>query len=129
MGKRVIEILFDDVTGEEAEEVVEHEIAVDGKKRYIDMAPATFERFMEAVGPFFEKGRRGAMGGSKPASRGQVPRHDPDERDRLRAWCVRNGVKFSRGRAPASVWDAFYADDPDQLPPEKRTKRAASSVA
>lgn len=132
MGKRVIEILFDDVTGEETDEVGEHEIAIDGKKRYIDMSPETFERFMKAIGPFFEKGRRNAMPGTKPTKttrtvKRPAPKHDPAERAQLRAWCRLHGVKVTRGRAPEAVWDAFHADDPDLVPADKRTVKVPAA--
>lgn len=103
MGQRIV--VFDDLTGETGEDVSPRRFSWAGKEWVVDLSDESFKRLDELLQPYLAVARRWTPEGGKQAS------HDDDERVLLRAWCAKRGVKFSKGRAPAAVWKAFYSDD------------------
>ncbi|AJC54025.1 Lsr2 family protein [Streptomyces sp. 769] len=107
MAQKVITIYTDDLTGEETEEAKTHTIAIDGISYEIDLGPDSYDKLMEAVGPFITNGRKvGRVGkAAKQRSTGSSASGDTAN---IRAWAKENGYNVNdRGRVPADVREAY----------------------
>ncbi|MEF3112393.1 Lsr2 family protein [Streptomyces chrestomyceticus] len=108
MAQKIITIYTDDLTGEETADASTHSIAVDGVAYEIDLGPDSYDKLLEAIGPFLKAGRRtgrvrGAAGArkAKPASGG-------GDTAKVRAWAKENGYNVNdRGRVPAEIQEAY----------------------
>ncbi|MEV1008443.1 Lsr2 family protein [Streptomyces sp. NPDC049881] len=107
MAKKVVTIYTDDLTGDEATDVGTHTFSLDGVNYEIDLAPDSFDRLLEALGPFIDKGRktgRSQRGGGSSAKR-PAPGADPAK---VREWAKENGYEVNgRGRVPGNVQEAY----------------------
>ncbi|MFE1775988.1 Lsr2 family protein [Streptomyces sp. NPDC059008] len=107
MAQKIVTIYTDDLTGEEAEEAKTHTIAIDGIAYEIDLGPDSYDKLMEAVGPFITNGRKvGRVGkGSKQRSTGSAASGDTAK---VRAWAKEAGYEINeRGRVPADIREAY----------------------
>ncbi|MFI6682533.1 Lsr2 family protein [Streptomyces sp. NPDC050485] len=107
MAQKIVTIYTDDLTGEESEEAKTHSIAIDGIVYEIDLGPDSYDKLMEAVGPFIGKARKaGRIGkGAKPRGTGSSASGDTAK---IRAWAKENGYEVNdRGRVPADIREAF----------------------
>lgn len=110
MGKKLIELVVDDLTGDEIpEDAVAHTVTieVDGKRRTLDLSDESKAVFDAEVGPWMQRGTR-APGERKqrPASR----KNSPEFLAGVREWAREQGHSVSdRGRVPHDVMDAYRA--------------------
>lgn len=113
MAQKVVTIVTDDLTGEESEDAQTHTFAVNGSEYEIDLASDSYDKLLEALGPFMDAGRRqrksrgrGASTGSRKSSgRGQSAGQDTAK---IRAWAEEQGYAVSkRGRIPADIVEAY----------------------
>ena len=114
MGKRVIEILVSDLSGEELEagqgETIE--FSYRGKDYTVDLTDAEADRFDAAIEPFVSAAT--ALGGRSNTRRSAESRSSSgmtrDELQNIRAWARANGHKVSdRGRIKSDIIDAYHA--------------------
>jgi hypothetical protein len=107
MAKRHLEILVDDLDGNEADETVQ--FGLDGENYEIDLTAANAEALRELLAPYLEGARRaapkrGRRKAAKPATGAATPSA------LIRAWAAENGLTVNtRGRIPADVVAAYEA--------------------
>ncbi|MEU7187442.1 Lsr2 family protein [Streptomyces sp. NPDC045369] len=109
MAQKIITIYTDDLTGEQSEDASTHSIAIDGVAYEIDLGPDSYDKLLEAVGPFLKAGRR--QGRAKGASgvRKAKPT-DGGDTAKVRAWAKANGHKVNdRGRISAEIYHWYRA--------------------
>lgn len=107
MAQKVITIYTDDLTGEETEEAQTHTIAIDGIAYEIDLGPDSYDKLMEAVGPFLTNGRKASRAGKAAKSRSAGSSASGDTA-KIRAWAKENGYEVNeRGRVPADIREAY----------------------
>ncbi|MFG2717335.1 Lsr2 family protein [Streptomyces sp. NPDC048416] len=106
MAQKIVTIYTDDLTGEETTEAATHQIVIDGVAYEIDLAPESYDKFLEAVAPFTKAGRRVRAGRGKAAA----PARSTGSNDTaaIRAWAKENGRHVNdRGRVPAELREAY----------------------
>jgi hypothetical protein len=114
MGKRVIELLVSDLSGEELEagEGETIDFSYRGKDYTIDLTEEEADRFDVAIQPFVDAAT--ALGGGSSSRRRSRSRSSSgmtrDELQNIRAWARANGHQISdRGRIKSDVIDAYHA--------------------
>lgn len=108
MAQKIVTIYTDDLTGEESAEVAAHSLSVDGVSYEIDLSPDSYDKLLDALGPFLKTGRKVA-GRRKGASSRVNVTEGPSAED-IRAWARENGFDVSaRGRVRAEVRQAYEA--------------------
>ncbi|MFE9570382.1 Lsr2 family protein [Streptomyces sp. NPDC006692] len=106
MAQKIVTIYTDDLTGEESAEAATHQVVIDGVAYEVDLGPDSYDKLMEAVGPFLKVGRRIRGSRAKAAS----PRQAAGASDTaaIRAWAKENGHNINeRGRVPADIREAY----------------------
>ncbi|MEV5599156.1 Lsr2 family protein [Streptomyces sp. NPDC052496] len=110
MAQKIVTIYTDDLTGEESAEVATHSLAVDGIAYEVDLAPDSYDKLLEAIGPFLKAGRRtgrvkaGAAGARKVSGSAS----GSGETAKIRAWAKENGYEVNeRGRVSADIREAY----------------------
>ncbi|MFD7668118.1 Lsr2 family protein [Streptomyces sp. NPDC059788] len=107
MAQRIITIYTDDLTGEESTEVATHSLAVDGIAYEVDLASDSYDKLLEAIGPFLKAGRR--VGRIKSGAGTRKAPSGGDDTPKIRAWAKSNGHEISgRGRVPAGIRKAYF---------------------
>ncbi|MEV0370570.1 Lsr2 family protein [Streptomyces sp. NPDC050636] len=103
MAQKIVTIYTDDLTGEESSEAATHTIALDGVTYEIDLGPDSYDKLLEAVGPFLKAGRKsGRVRKPRKAAAGG------DDTSAIRAWAKENGYQVNdRGRVPADIREAY----------------------
>ncbi|MER6046205.1 Lsr2 family protein [Streptomyces sp. BHT-5-2] len=103
MAQKTVIIYTDDLTGEETSEAATHTITLDGVAYEIDLGPDSYDKLLEAVGPFLKAGRK--------TGRARKPRKETtggDDTAAIRAWAKENGYQVNdRGRVPADIREAY----------------------
>ncbi|WP_438484318.1 histone-like nucleoid-structuring protein Lsr2 [Streptomyces sp. S186] len=103
MAQKTVIVYTDDLTGEETSEAATHTIALDGVAYEIDLGPDSYDKLLEAVGPFLKAGRK--------TGRARKPRKvtaGGDDTAAIRAWAKENGYQVNdRGRVPADIREAY----------------------
>ncbi|OKI09746.1 hypothetical protein A6A06_03595 [Streptomyces sp. CB02923] len=112
MAQKIVTIYTDDLTGEESAEVATHSLAVDGIAYEVDLAPDSYDKLLEAIGPFLKAGRRtGRMktgAGSRKAGSASGSGSGSGETAKIRAWAKDNGYEVNeRGRVSADIREAY----------------------
>lgn len=108
MAQKVITIFTDDLTGEESDEAQTHTIAIDGILYEIDLAPDSYDKLLEAVGPFLANGRKVGRADKSTKAVKPAKRRGGGDTAEIRAWAKANGYHVNaRGRVPAEVRAAF----------------------
>ncbi|SEC16664.1 Lsr2 family protein [Streptomyces sp. 2314.4] len=103
MAQKIVTIYTDDLTGEESSEAATHTIALDGVTYEIDLGPDSYDKLLEAVGPFLKAGRK--TGRARKLRKGAV---SGDDTAVIRAWAKENGYQVNdRGRVPADIREAY----------------------
>ena len=114
MGKRFIELLVSDMSGEELDagrgETIE--FSYRAKDYTIDLTEAEAESFDAAIQPFVEAAT--SLGGRASSRRPSQSRSSSgmtrDELQNIRAWARANGHQVSeRGRIKSEIIDAYHA--------------------
>ncbi|WP_059005874.1 histone-like nucleoid-structuring protein Lsr2 [Streptomyces specialis] len=99
MAKKVVTVYTDDLTGAEAEDVGTHTFSLDGVNYEIDLTGDSFDKLVEALGPFIDAGRKT---GRTPRTGAAVkrPTSTPSQDSaKIREWAKENGFQVSeRGR-------------------------------
>ena len=136
MGRRVIQLLTDDLDGSDADDTIR--FGVDGVEYEIDLSLAHANEFRAFMRRYTDAGRRmGKMSSGRPKV--TIPRqrdtwidravgapagtthstYDPDareERARVRSWAKSHGVHVpDRGRIRIDVLNAYAAKDPTMM--------------
>lgn len=109
MAQRVVTLLVDDITGEEAEDVTNVTFSVAGTEYEIDLNDKNHDAFMKALAPYMNNGRR-MKRSRRPASRGRrtTASAQGDSSAAIREWARTHGYEVSsRGRVPAAIVEAF----------------------
>jgi hypothetical protein len=107
MAQKIVTIYTDDLTGEESSEASTHTFALDGVQYEIDLGPDSYDKFLEALGPFMKSGRKQGRGRAQRAGGRQRQAAGPDSAA-IRAWVKENGYEVSdRGRVPTEVREAY----------------------
>ncbi|WP_406296532.1 Lsr2 family protein [Embleya sp. NBC_00888] len=108
MAQRVVTLFTDDITGNEGEDIATHTFSLDGVTYEIDLGQETYQQLLDALGPFFNAGRKtGTARRSKAvrAAAGQGP--DPVK---VREWARSSGIEVNaRGRVPADLIEKYQA--------------------
>ncbi|MFI6052753.1 Lsr2 family protein [Streptomyces violascens] len=105
MAQKIVTIYTDDLTGEESAEAATHQIVIDGVAYEVDLGPDSYDKLMEAVGPFLKAGRRVRGSRGKATSTRQAGGTDTAV---VRAWAKENGYDINdRGRVPAEIREAY----------------------
>ncbi|MFE3270346.1 Lsr2 family protein [Streptomyces sp. NPDC059215] len=108
MAQKITTIYFDDLSGNESEEVSTHVFSLDGVTYEIDLVPENYDRLYDALAPFIEKGRK--TGRAKALTRPRKTSEGGPSAEAIRAWARENGVEVSpRGRIPATVREQYEA--------------------
>ena len=108
MAKKIIEVVVDDLTGEEfsAGDGETIEFSYRGNDYTIDLLNDSAGKFDEALEPFIGAATKVSGRRTRPASRTSTK---PDS-TAVRAWAASNGISLApRGRIPASVVEQFQA--------------------
>lgn len=107
MAQKIVTIYTDDLTGEETTEAATHQIVIDGVAYEIDLAPESYDKFLEAIAPFTKAGRRVRAGKGKAAAAAKSAGGSGDTAA-IRAWAKENGHHVNdRGRVPAEIREAY----------------------
>ncbi|MBL1065403.1 Lsr2 family protein [Streptomyces sp. 7-21] len=105
MAQKVVTIYTDDLTGEESTEIDSHRFSLDGVEYEIDLTPESFDKLLEALGPFMDKGRKIGRRRAGAAAKRQQSKEDTAA---IRQWAKENGFQVSeRGRVPSHVREAY----------------------
>ncbi|MFD5319370.1 Lsr2 family protein [Streptomyces sp. NPDC127098] len=106
MAQKVVTIYSDDLTGEESTEIDSHRFGLDGVEYEIDLTPESFDKLLDALAPFMDKGRKLGRGRKAPAA---AKRSAPDvDTAAIREWAKENGLEVNdRGRVPANIREAY----------------------
>ncbi|MGW1991412.1 histone-like nucleoid-structuring protein Lsr2 [Embleya sp. NPDC001921] len=108
MARRVVTLYTDDITGAEGKDVSTHSFSLDGVSYEIDLGNDSYQRLLDALGPYFGAGRktgstRRAGVRNPKAERGPSPA-------RVRAWAAAQGIEVSaRGRISGDVVAKYQA--------------------
>ncbi|MGY4969595.1 histone-like nucleoid-structuring protein Lsr2 [Streptomyces nigrescens] len=103
MAQKIVTIYTDDLTGEESSEAATHTIALDGVTYEIDLGPDSYDKLLEAVGPFLQAGRKTGR-----ARKPRLAAVSGDDTAVIRAWAKENGYPVNdRGRVPADIREAY----------------------
>ncbi|KOT90004.1 hypothetical protein ADK86_27400 [Streptomyces sp. NRRL F-5755] len=107
MAQRIITIYTDDLTGEETRDASTHTFAIDSLAYEIDLSSDSYDRLLEALGPFLKAGRR--MGRVKSMAGARKAKPGGEDTAKIRAWAKENGYEVNdRGRVPANVRKAYF---------------------
>ncbi len=85
-----------------------HTFAIDGIAYEIDLTPDSYDKLLEALGPFLKAGRR--VGRIKGMAGARKVKPGGEDTAKIRAWAKENGYRVSdRGRVPANIRAAYSA--------------------
>ncbi|MFH9421410.1 Lsr2 family protein [Streptomyces sp. NPDC017529] len=110
MAQKIVTIYTDDLTGEESAEAATHTLAVDGIAYEVDLTPDSYDKLLEAIGPFLKAGRRTGRikAGAAPRKTGAAASAGSGETAKIRAWAKENGYEVNeRGRVSADIREAY----------------------
>ncbi|MFH8349204.1 Lsr2 family protein [Streptomyces sp. NPDC018045] len=109
MAQKIVTIYTDDLTGEESTEVATHSLSVDGIAYEVDLAPDSYDKLLEAIGPFLKAGRRtGRVKAGAGARKASGAASGSGETAKIRAWAKENGYEVNeRGRVSADIREAY----------------------
>ncbi|WP_329438000.1 Lsr2 family protein [Streptomyces canus] len=107
MVQRTVTIYTDDLTGTEGEDIATHVFSLDGVSYEVDLNPDSYQKLLDALGPFVQVGRK--AGGSSRRGGGRKPATGPDA-VKVREWAQSQGIEVnSRGRVPRDVIEKYEA--------------------
>lgn len=111
MGKRVVEILVDDLTGEESEKVETINYSLDGTQYEIELAPKNADKFRGLFQEYIAVSRKsGSARRGSGTRRGGGSGRSKDELAAIREWATANGHEVSeRGRIKSDIIEAYDA--------------------
>ncbi|MDX2565424.1 Lsr2 family protein [Streptomyces sp. TX20-6-3] len=111
MAQKIITVFTDDLTGEESSEAASHSFSLDGVAYEVDLGPDSYDKLLEALGPFMQAGRRtGRVKPGKPGGGAQRRPTKSQDTSLMREWARENGLEVNeRGRVPAAVREAYEA--------------------
>ncbi|MEU0213214.1 histone-like nucleoid-structuring protein Lsr2 [Streptomyces canus] len=107
MVQRTVTIYTDDLTGTEGEDIATHNFSLDGVSYEVDLNPDSYQKLLDALGPFVQVGRK--AGGSSRRGGERKPAAGPDAA-KVREWAQSQGIEVnSRGRVPRDVIEKYEA--------------------
>jgi hypothetical protein len=107
MAQRTVTIYTDDLTGTEGEDIATHNFSLDGVSYEVDLNSDSYQKLLDALGPFVQVGRK-AGGGSRRGS-GRKPAARPDAA-KVREWAQSQGIEVNaRGRVSRDVIEKYEA--------------------
>lgn len=112
MGKRVVEILVDDLTGEESDKVETITYSLDGTTYEIELTPKNADKFRGLFQEYIAVSRKagGSRRGAGTSRRGGGSGRSKDELAAIREWATANGHEVSeRGRIKSDIIEAYDA--------------------
>jgi hypothetical protein len=115
MGKRIVEMLFDDLTGEESDKVETITYALDGTSYEVELNPTNADKFRELFQDYIAVSRKvggsGSTGGRSSRRTNITGRTgNKEELANIRAWLRENGHEVSdRGRIKAELVELYHA--------------------
>lgn len=117
MGKKLVEVLVDDLNGKEAT----HEgvtFSFQGRRYKVDLTTANYNRLENALRPFIEAGTY--IGGHGPKQAERVGREnpppsshgavDPEVREDMKNWMAARGIKRPHAKYPRALVERYWAD-------------------
>lgn len=110
MAKRVVEILVDDLTGEESDKIETITYSLDGSQYEIELAPKNADKFRGLFQDYIAVSRKtgGRRSSSTRSSSGSG--RSKEELAQIREWAQANGHEVSpRGRIKSDVLEAYDA--------------------
>ena len=113
MAQKVVTLFTDDLTGEESAEIDTYTILVNGAGVEIDLTPDSYDKLMDALGPFLHadgarRVRSGPSAKNRRARGTAVPSTRGDNAAAIRAWAKEQGYEVNdRGRVSATVREAY----------------------
>ncbi|MFI1973390.1 hypothetical protein BLA24_07740 [Streptomyces cinnamoneus] len=106
MAQKIITIVTDDLTGEEAEDAKTHSFSIDGVEYEIDLSSDSYEQMLQAFGPFVKAARKQSRG--RRSGRHTTAARPTEDTAAIRAWAKENGYSVNdRGRVPAEIREAY----------------------
>src|SRR5689334_15998293 len=111
MAKRVVEILVDDLTGEESDKIETITYSLDGTQYEIELAPKNADKFRGLFQDYIAVSRKsGGRRSTGTARKAGGSGRSKEELQQVREWAQANGHEVSpRGRIKAEVLEAYDA--------------------
>lgn len=108
MGKRVVEILVDDLTGEESDKVETITFSLDNISYELELNPKNADKFRGLFQSYIAVARK--TGGRARRGSGGAKASNREELQAMREWARANGHEVSdRGRISQEIRDAYSA--------------------
>lgn len=110
MAKRTIEVLVDDLTGEETKDIETVTYSLDGSSYEIELSKKNADKFRGLFQDYIAASRKTGGGGRGRKSGGGKATADREQLQAIREWARANGHEVSdRGRIKQGVQDAYNA--------------------
>jgi hypothetical protein len=127
MARKTVVELIDDIDGQTAAESIT--FALDGLSYEIDLSTANADKLRTSLAPFAEHARKGGATktGRRSGSTGPRTTGNRERSAEVRSWAKQHGLVVNdRGRIPATVIDAYEANDPSKaVGPTSKVPQAA----
>ncbi|MFJ4866668.1 MULTISPECIES: Lsr2 family protein [unclassified Streptomyces] len=108
MVQKHVTIYIDDLTGQETDEGAVHTFTLNGVNYEIDLSPDSYDRMLEAFGPFLKAGRK--VGNKKRSAVAPQSHTVGPSTAQLREWAKEQGYDINdRGRIPVAIREAYDA--------------------
>ncbi|MFF8883282.1 histone-like nucleoid-structuring protein Lsr2 [Streptomyces flaveolus] len=106
MAQKIVTVYTDDLTGEESEKVQMHTFSLDGVHYEIDLGMDNYDKLLEALAPFIDKGRK--VGRSRGIGRSRKTSSGEPSALEIRSWARANNYQVNdRGRVPDNIREAY----------------------
>ncbi|MFF0017981.1 Lsr2 family protein [Streptomyces sp. NPDC005374] len=107
MVQRTVTVYTDDLTGTEGEGIATHTFSLDGVSYEVDLNPDSYQKLLDALGPFVQVGRKTGVGSRRGGGKKAVAGPDAVK---VREWALSQGIEVnSRGRVPRDVVEKYEA--------------------
>ncbi|MFE6849078.1 Lsr2 family protein [Streptomyces sp. NPDC057686] len=105
MAHKIVTIFTDDLTGQDSSDASTHTFSVNGLAYEIDLSPDSYDKLLEAMGPFIAAARKTGRTLKAPDRRKKT---QANRTAMVRAWARENGYEVNaRGRVPAEINKAY----------------------
>ncbi|MFJ3673832.1 Lsr2 family protein [Streptomyces sp. NPDC090106] len=107
MAQRIVTVYTDDLTGTEGEDIATHAFCLDGVNYEVDLNPDSYQKLLDALGPFVQVGRKVGGGSRRGGGKKGVAGPDPVK---VREWAQSQGIDVNaRGRVARDVIEKYEA--------------------
>ena len=107
MAQRTVVYTYDDISGEQGEDVETVPFALGGKTYEIDLGPENHDKLVDALNPF-TLNAQAYRNGSEGCGRTRKSTQGGSDTAKVRTWAKEQGYEVNdRGRVPASIKEAY----------------------